>query len=182
MPAPTIRLRDATPDDVPAIAALHADSWRRHYRGALTDDYLDRHADADRLAVWTERFAAADRAHTTITVIASPVDEATVLGFAHTILAADPTWGALLDNLHVTADRKRGGIGTKLLAETARRVVQRDATTGLFLWVLEQNTAAQAFYLARGGRFEDRLAKPQPGGSTAVGIRCVWPEPEVLLM
>ena len=183
-----IHLRDATARDVEAIAALHADSWRRHYRGSLTDEYLDTHADADRLAVWTERFRAgptnANANAITITIIASPssTDDDTVLGFAHTILDADPTWGALLDNLHVTADHKRGGIGTQLLAETARRVRDRDPTTGLYLWVLERNTAAQAFYLARGGRFEDRQDHRQPGGSTAVGIRCVWPDPTTLLM
>jgi ribosomal protein S18 acetylase RimI-like enzyme len=183
---PGYHLRDATAADVPAIAALHADSWRRHYRGALTDDYLDHHADADRLATWTQRFTVDDQADR-IAVIASPSpphdeDDDRVLGFAYTFVDADPAWGALLDNLHVTADRKRSGIGTRLLAETARRVIERRRTSGLFLWVLEQNTAAQAFYLARGGRFEDAQAKPQPGGSTAVAIRVVWPEPSTLLM
>jgi ribosomal protein S18 acetylase RimI-like enzyme len=183
-PPQNVRLRDARPDDVAAIASLHADSWRRHYRGALTDDYLEHQADDDRLTVWTARFADPQRTTTTITVIASPADptDPTVLGFAHTLLGADPTWGALLDNLHVTAASKRSGIGTMLLAETARRVLERDRTSGLWLWVLEQNVAAQAFYLARGGRFEDHQAKPQPGGSTAVAIRCVWPEPTGLLM
>jgi ribosomal protein S18 acetylase RimI-like enzyme len=180
-----VHLRDATADDVAAIAALHADSWRRHYRGSLDDDYLDHAADADRLAVWTERFADPDRTTTTATVIASPsASDRTVLGFAHTVFDADPTWGSLLDNLHVTADRKGGGIGTQLLAETARRVVDRtgpSTTTGLYLWVLERNTAAQAFYRARGAIFEDHLPKPQPGGTIAVGIRCVWPDPSVLL-
>ena len=27
--------------DANAIAALHADSWRRHYRGAYSDAFLD---------------------------------------------------------------------------------------------------------------------------------------------
>jgi len=29
-----LQLRLASPSDAEAIAALHADSWRRHYRGA----------------------------------------------------------------------------------------------------------------------------------------------------
>jgi ribosomal protein S18 acetylase RimI-like enzyme len=176
-----MHLRDATTDDVPAIAALHADSWRRHYRGSLTDEFLDGDVDRDRLAVWTQRFS--ERDPNTVTIIAAPsASDPTVLGFAHTILDDDPTWGALLDNLHVVFDRKRGGVGSRLLAETARRVLVHDERSGLYLWVLERNTAAQAFYLARGGRFEDRVAKPQPGGSVAVGIRVVWPEPSALLM
>jgi len=48
-----IRLSQAA--DARDIAKLHADSWRRHYRGAYSDRYLDGDLDADRLAVWTER-------------------------------------------------------------------------------------------------------------------------------
>ena len=55
--APTgLRLRVAGRSDAAAIAALHADSWRRHYRGAYSDAFLDGDVHADRLAVWTEQF------------------------------------------------------------------------------------------------------------------------------
>jgi hypothetical protein len=47
--------RAATPHDIEAIARLHADSWRRHYRGALPDAYLDGDLVAERLSVWTDR-------------------------------------------------------------------------------------------------------------------------------
>ena len=57
-----VELRDATAHDSEAVAALHADSWRRNYRGAFPDAYLDGEVFADRRAVWTERLreAAAD--------------------------------------------------------------------------------------------------------------------------
>jgi hypothetical protein len=38
---PTVRIRVADSSDAPAIAALHAESWRRHYRGAYSDAFLD---------------------------------------------------------------------------------------------------------------------------------------------
>src|SRR6266496_5428632 len=47
--------REATAKDVEAIAALHADSWRRHYRGAYSDAFLDNEVFADRLQIWTDR-------------------------------------------------------------------------------------------------------------------------------
>src|SRR6185369_4532125 len=50
-----LRLRDATGDDAPAIAALHAESWRTTYRGALRDDYLDGHIVRERTTVWRGR-------------------------------------------------------------------------------------------------------------------------------
>jgi excinuclease ABC subunit A len=45
--------RAATPHDIEAIARLHADSWRRHYHGALPDAYLDGDLVAERLRVDT---------------------------------------------------------------------------------------------------------------------------------
>ena len=44
-----LKYRAAGPDDAPAIATLHADSWRRHYRGAFADAFLD-HRDHQFLA------------------------------------------------------------------------------------------------------------------------------------
>jgi hypothetical protein len=37
----SVSFRAAGQDDAHAIAELHADSWRRHYRGAYSDAFLD---------------------------------------------------------------------------------------------------------------------------------------------
>ena len=70
----------------------------------------------------------------------------------------DPQWGSHLANLHVTYQRKRGGIGSRLIAEVARLVAARapERPGGFYLWVLEQNTNAQAFYDAAGGECIER--------------------------
>jgi ribosomal protein S18 acetylase RimI-like enzyme len=173
-----MELRAATPDDVEAIAALHAQSWRQNYRGAYLDSYLDGDVVTERRAVWTDRLARPEPTHCTI--VAERNGE--LVGFAHTKFDDDTVWGALLDNLHVVGDHKGVGIGTRLMAETARAILARPQPTGLYLWVLEQNTAAQAFYTARGGREVGReLRGPFPGGGTAVGFRMAWPDPTVLL-
>jgi ribosomal protein S18 acetylase RimI-like enzyme len=178
--------RAATPHDIEAIARLHADSWRRHYRGALPDAYLDGDLVAERLSVWTDRLGP-QRADT-FTIVAEHIGSdpgsdpgpgpGDIVGLAHTILEDDPTWGALLDNLHVPHAEKRHGIGTRLMAETARTLIARDPASPLYLWVLAQNTAAQAFYDARGGtRVERQSRSPQPGER----LRYTWPDPSRLL-
>jgi ribosomal protein S18 acetylase RimI-like enzyme len=173
-----MQLRRATADDTGAIAALHADSWRRNYRGAFLDSFLDGDVLSDRLAVWSDRMAQPEPS--SCTIIAERDGE--FLGFAHTKFDHDPTWGALLDNLHVTHVHKRLGIGTRLMVETARAVLARPTPTGLYLWVLEQNTPAQAFYKARGGEAVGRaLRGPFPGGGTAPGLRMAWPDPAQLI-
>ena len=133
-------------------------------RGVYLDSFLDGDVVADRMTEWTGRLSrpVPDR----YTVVADL--DGTVAGFAHTILDADPTWGAYLDNLHVRHDLKRQGIGARLMTETVRAVARRRPSTGLYLWVLEQNTAAQAFYGAQGGSCVQReLTGPFPGGGYA---------------
>jgi ribosomal protein S18 acetylase RimI-like enzyme len=173
-----VQYRAATAQDVEAIAALHADSWRRHYRGAYLDTYLDGEVVADRLAVWTDRLTEPSSDRYTI----AAEQDGTLVGFAHTMLDNDPTWGALVENLHVTHGLKRHGIGTRLMAESARTLISRGTSSGMYLWVLEQNKAAQAFYGARGGMCVGReMRGPFPGGGKAVGLRYAWADPSDLL-
>ena len=177
------RLRPAGHSHAAAIAALHAESWRRHYRGAYSDAFLDGDVAADRVAVWSERLAAPDSGCCTLLAEAG----GRVVGFAHTVFDDDPTWGALLDNLHVAHTHQRRGIGTRLLALTARAVIERARRTGLYLWVLEQNTASQAFYEALGAARAERAPVTPPGGvpgrlhGTPAKLRYAWPDPSVLL-
>jgi ribosomal protein S18 acetylase RimI-like enzyme len=177
-----MQFRLADPADAEAVANLHADSWRRHYRGAYSDAFLDGDVVADRLAMWTDRLREPDPRRCTILA-----EDGSLVGFANTAFDDDPTWGALLDNLHVADGHKRQGIGSRLLALTAEAVIERPKRTGLYLWVLEQNVDAQAFYQARRGRCVGRgLASPPAAiasrltGSPAK-LRYAWPEPTALV-
>jgi GNAT superfamily N-acetyltransferase len=191
-----LRFRLAVPSDAEAVAALHADSWRRHYRGAFSDEFLDGDVQTERVAVWSERLPGFDGAGpdgagpegtgpdgASHTVVAEHGDE--LVGFVHTVFEADPRWGALIDNLHVAYAEKRRGIGSRLLTATARAALERG--TGLYLWVLEQNSDARAFYEARGGKCVERALVPPPGGiasrlnGTPFGLRYAWPDPAVLV-
>jgi ribosomal protein S18 acetylase RimI-like enzyme len=178
-----LQFRVAGFSDAEDIAALHADSWRRHYRGAYSDAFLDGDVATDRMAVWADRLRTPDPGCSTIVAEAG----GGLIGFAHTVFDDDPTWGALLDNLHVASGHQRGGVGSRLLALTAQSVTERRDRTGLYLWVLEQNVDAQAFYRARGGRRVGRRSASPPGGfpdrlnGSPVGLRYAWPDPAVLL-
>ena len=167
--------------DAESIAALHADSWRRHYRGAYSDDFLDGEVTADRLAVWTDRLRIPDPGCRTIVA-----KDGGLLGFAHIVFDDDPRWGALVDNLHVAHGHKCQGIGSRLLELSARALAERTESTGLYLWVLEQNQEAQAFYKARGGKCVGRRDVMPPGGvqsrvnGSPVALRYAWPDPGAL--
>jgi GNAT superfamily N-acetyltransferase len=183
MPDRSPRFRPARPEDAPAVAGLHADSWQRHYRGAYSDNFLDEEAPTYLTRMWTERLAAPTH---TRTILAEHDGE--LVGLAHTFLDNDPRWGALVDNLHVRHTLKRQGIGTQLLALTAEAVLQWSSLSGLYLWVLEQNSAAQAFYSVRGGESVERDDVPAPGGDPTrlngkpACLRFAWRDPSSLLM
>jgi ribosomal protein S18 acetylase RimI-like enzyme len=170
--------RRATAGDVEAIAALHADSWRRHYRGAFADEYLDSDVFTDRVTEWTKRLTSSTEGRTH-TVVAENDDG--LVGFVHTEFDDDPRWGALLDNLHVRHDLQGGGIGRRLVAESAAAVRAHDPASGLFLWVLEHNTPAQAFYDRLGGQRADTELFEPPGGGSVTAIRYAWPDLSILI-
>ena len=155
----SLRLRAAGPDDAEKVALLHADSWRRHYRGAYADSFLDGDVVTERRSVWSSRLAA--RANS-MTVVAE--DDTGLVGFVHVVFDDHDRWGSLIDNLHVTHDRRRSGIGTALLTCAAEAIAERATGKSIYLWVLEQNTAAQQFYRALGGTCVEKAKVSPPGG------------------
>ncbi len=177
------KLRLAGPSDAEAIAALHADSWRRHYRGIYSDAFLDGDVTDDRLAVWAERLGRRDPG--CCTMLAE--DGSGLIGFAHIVLDEDPMWGALLDNIHVAHTRQHRGVGSGLLARIAEAVAGRPHRTGLHLWVNEQNVDAQAFYEAHGARRVERAMSVPPGGvpgrldGSPHKLRYAWDDPGTLV-
>jgi ribosomal protein S18 acetylase RimI-like enzyme len=181
--------RTAIVKDAEAVAHLHADSWRRHYRGAYSDSYLDGDILSDRVAVWSQRLDAsagmvtgAGRAVTTLAE-----DEAGLAGFVHVVLDEDPRWGTLLDNLHIRLDRQRTGLGTALIRRAAAAVAERAQSPLMYLWVQEQNQSAQRFYAAMGGTCVEKAPIDPPGGvpdrlaGAPNKLRIVWPDASKLV-
>lgn len=172
-----IELREANAQDIDTIAPLHAESWRTAYRGLYSDAYLDGPVLDDRLAVWRERLTSpAKNQHT---IVAQ--DAGTIVGFACAFGDDDPAWGTLLDNIHVDPERKRGGVGTQLIIETARWAQGEHPSSGFYLWVLEANAPARRFYERLGARNAEQRDTDDRGGGTVSGLRYVWPSPAALL-
>ncbi|MBB4911042.1 GNAT family N-acetyltransferase [Actinophytocola algeriensis] len=177
------RFRAAARGDAEKVGLLHAESWRRHYRGAYADAYLDGDVVQERVAEWSARLA--DQTGTA-TVLAE--DPAGLAAFVHVMFDKDDRWGSLVDNLHVSHDRQRGGIGAALMARAAAAVASHAVRKAMYLWVLEQNTAAQGFYRAIGGTGLDLTPVPPPGGvpqrldGVPLMRRFVWPDlPDVVV-
>jgi GNAT superfamily N-acetyltransferase len=179
---PETHYRAAGAADAQAIARLHAASWRRNYRGAYSDAFLDGDVLADRMSTWSERLRQPDPGRCTILAL-----QGGLVGFSNTYLEHDLAWGALLDNLHVAARHKGHGIGSQLLSLTAAAILERQSRRGLYLWVLERNVDAQTFYRARGGQCVGREPATAPAGiaerlvGSPVRLRFAWSDAAALL-
>ncbi len=176
-----VRYRAARAGDAEQVGTLHAASWRRHYRGAYADSFLDGDVLVDRQAVWSARLTAPAGS---LTVLAEDGDG--LAGFVHVVLDEDAEWGSLIDNLHVALRQQRTGIGTALLARAAQGILERATNPATYLWVLEQNAAAQQFYRARGGSCVEKALVSAPGGvpsrlsGAPTVLRIAWPDASVL--
>ena len=160
--------------DLDAVAALHCASWRIAYRGILTAAYLDGDLLTDRREVWhlklsmmTERQFGWLAKH-----------DGEPVGFVFASIDHDPTWGTLVDNLHVLPSHHGAGIGRGLLmavAHFARERAKANAThAGLFLWCLEQNIRARAFYEHLGAEAVERIVSTAADGQSHPKWRCAW--------
>ena len=167
-------VRQAHADDAAAIAQLHADNWQRCYRGILRDDYLDGPLVEDRQTLWKRRLSlSADLENRTVWVIEQAGE---LEAFACVLLDADPERGALLESLHVSAARQGRRLGTRLMAIAADWVCSLRPSSGLYLWVGEENAAARRFYEHLGGKVFDRRVQSAPEGTRVDVVGYAWRE------
>lgn len=136
-------IRAASPQDAAAIARVRVDAWRATYRGTFPDAYLDAMSVDESTAFW-QRILDAGSPNATVFVAE---EDGEVVGFA-TGNRRDPPklgFGAELSAIYVRADRKRQGIGRRLVAAVAAVARSRQAD-GIVVFVIAGNRAARAFY------------------------------------
>src|SRR5687767_9227503 len=92
MESPTgpVTFRPAHPDDAERIALLHTESWRRTYRGMMTDEFLDGGALANRRQVWHERLHASNPGQFVCVAECGPE----LVGFICAFAGEDAEWGS----------------------------------------------------------------------------------------
>lgn len=165
-----LSFREADEGDVAAIADLHAQSWRTSYRGAYRDEFLDGDVFAERREVWEQRMSAP--AANQFVLLAC--EEQRLAGFICAYGREDEEWGTLLDNLHVSPEFHRRGVGARLVTDLGSWCRRHYADCGLYLWVLEQNERAQSFYRSQGASDRGGAVFVPPGGGEIHSRRYAW--------
>jgi len=165
-------IRDAFDSDLPAIARLHAASWKVAYRGILPDAFLDQDLEKNRARRWSgifDRMAPRDRV-----LIATLENSAAgfISGWTTPATDCEPGFDLHVDNLHVRPDLRGQGLGVALMQNLSRRQAS-DGSVRAYLWVLDGNEPAHRFYVKLGGRVSDRR-QIELGGAIIGETRIVW--------
>jgi GNAT superfamily N-acetyltransferase len=176
------RIRDATTADLPAIAEIHASSWRAAYRGILPDAFLDGDLLEERKTRWlgiVERMGPRDN------LLVATDGERTVgfiAGWTSVTLGCEDGYGLFIDNLHVRPDLRGNKYGESLFRALARNAMANnktannktaDAKISAYLWLFDGNAPAHRFYSRLGGRDVERQMI-KIGGRTVSETRIVW--------
>ncbi|NNG39331.1 GNAT family N-acetyltransferase [Flexivirga sp. ID2601S] len=141
--------------DAPELAAMHMQVWRDTYAGMLSQDYLDSMELGPRIAHWRKRIGVANaREHEgssdvdgvrQLSRLARHLPSGRIAGFCQVGAARDEGAPVAqeLGALNVLREFHGCGVAGQLV----------DATLGglpAYLWVVEQNLRAQAFYAKLG--------------------------------
>jgi len=172
-----IKLRPAQFSDHAAIVKLHAESWRQNYRGILSDHFLENEIEGDRAEVWYQRLKFPNKNQ--IVTIAT-LDE-NLVGFSCLFLDDDPVYSTLLDNLHVSMNLQKSGIGKLLMKECAKNICEKSNNRKMYLWVYAANQNARSFYQRLGGINFETLEKQNEDGTASKTCRYVWNDVSVLI-
>lgn len=164
-------IRKVTADDAAGLGAAHVAAWQVGYQGLMPNGFLGRLDPLARADGWRRTIESGDSAATTLVALVGD----RVAGFTSYGPPRDDVpdgWGELWAlNLH--PDFWRQGIGTALFAAATSGLVGLGYRYG-YLWVLQGNERAIAFYRRQGWppdgqtKIDDRHDFSPP----LVGLRC----------
>ncbi|MCQ1946458.1 GNAT family N-acetyltransferase [Arthrobacter sp. zg-Y1116] len=164
-------IRRALPGDAEDFVSVHLQSWRESYAHVLGDEVF-RRREADRSAAVEHRRAAlAEQAmEPAIRNWLAHSEDGRLLGFASAGPARDSDADVPLElwSIYILAEAYGKGVGQALLEQA----VDKEPA---YVWVLEDNARAQAFY-RRNGFVADGTSKELPqvwAGTGMVEIRMV---------
>lgn len=149
------------------ISRVYALSWKSAYKGIVPQAYLD--------ALPEGRWAPILARNRSRLLLA--LDGEKIIGVSTYAPARDITrigWGEII-SLYLLPDYYRQGTGTALL-HAAEEALHTLGFADVYLWVLEDNHSARAFYEKNGFRFSGDLLTAEIGGAPLRECRYVLAE------
>jgi ribosomal protein S18 acetylase RimI-like enzyme len=145
-----MRIREARPEDVAAIAQVHVDSWRTTYQGIVASEFLASLSYEESERMWRKGFASSP---SPVSLYLAETPDSAVVGFAAAgpERESDTIYPGEVYAIYLLQNYQRQGIGRELFRAGGRELERRGLIPFL-LWVLKANPARH-FYQALGGKF-----------------------------
>lgn len=143
-----MRIREAQPRDVDAIAFVHHESYLSGAEGLLPAATLALRIVEHWRVHWRDRVGA-DKSNSEVTLVAA--QDSDILGFIHVSQTHSSTRVGEVNKLFVAVQHKGRGVGTALLGAGVDKLRGMGCSRAV-LWSLSGNTAAAAFYSKNGWR------------------------------
>jgi GNAT superfamily N-acetyltransferase len=164
-------IREATHNDVPAIAKVHVDTWRTTYRGIVPDEHLVNLSYERRANRWYRILSLAPE-DGNFTFVAEG-ESGEIVGFANGGVerTGDPIYKGELTAIYIRQTHQGKGIGRCLVRAVVEKL-GRSGIDSMLVWVLADNPAYQ-FYAALGGKrvHEKEL---EIGGKPLIEVAYGW--------
>lgn len=150
------------PDEVSEVAKIYEDSWKFAYRGILPDDFLNGIV-VDNWIPYLSRNPEASRV--------LRVDDRAVatISFGPARDWSRPGWGEIV-SIYVRPESERKGYGSALLRYAVNDLRSRGYDR-IYIWTLEQNRKACAFYEKEGFSYSGNSAETEIGGKKLAVLR-----------
>jgi ribosomal protein S18 acetylase RimI-like enzyme len=145
-------IRKAEPADAAGTAKVHTETWQKHYRGQIPDEYLNNLSIEKRTESWTEIFSNLKVGESNF--IAE--EEGNIIGFCSVGPSRDadsPTGTGELYSIYLETSSHGRGIGTALM-NTGLDFLKEQGFKKVVLWVLKTNIKTIKFYESKGWKFD----------------------------
>ena len=178
----SIKITQATEDDIPEIAHIHIEGWRGAYGGIVDSAYLDSLDVKERQKQWEEWF---DEQNSPVLMGYIDDNPAGFVNFGKLrtpppgMSPIRPLYSGEIYAIYLLPEFYRKGLGTALL-KAAVRGLEEMRHKSMCLWVLEKNKRAGLFYKHLGG---ERCGKKMitVGPSEAREICYGWRDTNILM-
>lgn len=140
------KVRDLLASDAKQMGALHADAWHDTYRGLFSDHDLDEVSSKSKHHQWLDYFEHAKDHHMLKGVFSGDKLVGMAMWGSSRIEGLRDDWEIYMIN--IPGDYQRKGLGRLLMEQALTDLSPRKKS--IYLWVLELNERAIAFYRSFG--------------------------------
>lgn len=160
-----VEIRPYRDDDVPQIGAVHAASRHAAYAGLVAPEALARITPQTQAEAWRRRLAGGPDPWSMLVVVHP--DDRRVAGF---VLGSGAGTVATLNAIHVHPELHGSGAG-QLLHDHMVATFRAWGCSTAYLWVVEGNARAQAFYRRNGWALDGGRGTNDIGGAPVPIVR-----------